>query len=167
MFVLIAVTFFFVSIINPADCATSEQECAVRNASCSYCIEESSCSWCEPTKSCVYYKIIPKGCRKAQWFIGQCHVAGFWLIIVIPCVGIFLVISLICCCWCCCCRENRAKIEEKIQLRATKRKAEADRRQAYYEERNAERELERDRIRAKYGLFNQNSKPGYQQMSNE
>ena len=74
MFVLITVTFFFISIINSVDCATSEQECAVRNASCSYCIEESSCSWCEPTESCLYYKIIPKGCRKAQWFMYRCRI---------------------------------------------------------------------------------------------
>jgi len=134
---LLLIAVFFVN-------AESEEKiCSARNSSCSFCTDGPKCTWCEPSQSCSHYSIIPKGCNKAQWYIGQCTVAGYWLIIVIPCVAVFIIICLVCCCCCCCCRRDREAEETKILLKSTKRRADSDRRQAYHEERNVEREVER------------------------
>lgn len=150
---------------------SSDLKCKKLNESCGTCVEDSDCFYCGSSDSCHSFKIIPKGCSKAQWYVRQCTVAGFWIIIVLPCVAVLLIICLICCCWCCCCRKDPAKQEEKYRLRDTKRKAQKDQRQAYFEERNKEREVDRDRMRSKYGLYNSNTdlsvspSKGYQRIS--
>ena len=97
--------------------STSDNDCKKLNASCYTCTDNFACYWCSPSKQCRKYPInsvVPSGCSKHQWFYKQCTVAGYWLIIVVPCVGIVLLISLGCCVWCCCCRESKAKKEERF-----------------------------------------------------
>ena len=131
-----------------------QTDCAkFNNNTCYGCVDQNSCFWCESTGTCEYYSFIPNGCSKAQWYVKQCSVAGFWLIIVLPCVALFLLVSLICCCWCCC-KKSKSSIEEKIKLKETKRQKEKDQRRSYHEAKNSEREIERNRIRSKYGLYN-------------
>ena len=161
----LSVLFLFIFIYlnlstSNVSAGTTEADCGKRNGSCSTCTDDSSCFWCGASKSCHKYNIIPKGCSKAQWYVRQCTIAGFWLIIVLPCVAVFLLICLVCCCWCCCCRTDKAKQEEKYRLKESKRKQEKDQRRAYHEDKNAEREVERDRIRAKYGLYNNSAGGG-------
>lgn len=106
------VTFF---LTDSAE-ATSDYDCQRLNASCYRCTDNSACYWCGPLKSCRKYplkSVVPSGCPKHQWYFKQCTVAGYWLIIVVPCVGIFLLLSIGCCIWCCCCRESRTKKEER------------------------------------------------------
>ena len=97
--------------------ATTDKDCKKLNSSCYTCTDNSACYWCSPSKQCRKYplnSVVPSGCTKHQWFYKQCTVAGYWLIIVLPCLGVVLLISLGCCIWCCCCRESKAKKEERF-----------------------------------------------------
>ena len=131
-----------------------EERCRKYNSTCSDCVDDKDCFWCGSTDSCHSYSFIPNGCSKAKWYAGQCTVAGFWFIIVLPCVVVILLISFICCCWCCCCRKDKAAQEERYSLRATRRQKDKDKRRSYFEERNNDREIDREGFRTKYGLYN-------------
>lgn len=109
--IILATFFVFILFETQTANATTDADCQKQNASCYTCTEKSSCYWCAPSKECRKYplsSIVPSGCSKHKWYYKQCTVAGYWLIIVIPCVGIFLLICLGCCIWCCCCRESKA-----------------------------------------------------------
>ena len=140
---------------------SNEKKCRSFNSTCGRCIDQNGCFWCGSTSSCHSFNIIPKGCSKAQWYAGQCTIAGFWLIIILPCVALFLIISLICCCWCCCCRKDKGSEEEKFRLKESQRSKEKQQRGLYYEAKDAEREMERNRLRTKYGLYNTEDPPSY------
>lgn len=145
--------------------ATSDSDCKKLNASCHTCTDDFACYWCSPSKQCRKYPInsvVPSGCSKHQWFYKQCTVAGYWLIIVVPCVGIVLLISLGCCIWCCCCRTSKAKKEERYRLEDAKRNKEKDRRKASQAQRKAERQERADEIRKKYGLYQH--EPSYKKL---
>lgn len=135
------------------------ERCNHRNASCEVCTDDSSCFWCEPTQSCHTYDFIPKGCN-IKWYVRQCTVAGYWFVIVIPCVAFVLLVFLVCCCWCCCCRNNNESTEERYLLKESRYKREKEKRRLYLEERNTERdEPDNSVLRSKYGLFNSPQSP--------
>jgi hypothetical protein len=144
---------------------TAEERCRKYNSTCSECVADKDCFWCGSTDSCQSFNFIPKGCAKANWYAGQCTLAGFWFIIVLPCVAVFLLIFFICCCWCCCCQKDKAAKEERYSLRTTRRQADREKRRSYFEERNNDREIERDGYRTKYGLYNDT--PNYKRFTTE
>ncbi|XP_047146247.1 pituitary tumor-transforming gene 1 protein-interacting protein [Hydra vulgaris] len=152
----LCVCILLLSILTRTCLAESEEQinCSkFKNSSCIGCVDQKSCFWCESSGTCEYYSLVPKGCSKAQWYVKQCSIAGFWLIIVLPCVAVFLLVSLICCCWCCC-KKSQKSIDEKFKLKETKRQKEKEQRRIYHETKDNEREKERNRIRSKYGLYN-------------
>lgn len=113
----LVIAYFIVVLYTDSSGAATDFDCQKLNASCYTCTDNSACYWCSPTKQCRKYpakSVVPNDCAKHQWFYKQCTVAGYWLIIVVPCVGIFLLICLGCFVWCCCCRESRAKKEERF-----------------------------------------------------
>lgn len=122
------------------------------NTSCGACTKEGKkCVWCGPTKKCLNYdtsKIIPRGCPHNKWYLGQCFLSGFVLIIAVPVIGIFIIVTCLCCCYCKCCRNKQSwkKIEDRIAERARDR-------QARNAERKAERQKRADQVRMKYGLL--------------
>ena len=143
----------------------SSVDCTARNASCYVCTEKAACYWCEPKKSCEKYPasaIIPRDCKKNQWYYKQCTVAGYWLIIVVPCVAVFLLLCIGCCIYCCCCRTSKAKKEEKYRLEDSRRKSEKERRNQMHAQRKQDRQAKVDKIRQKYGLYQQ--EPSYQKL---
>eukprot|EP00112_Aurelia_sp_Birch-Aquarium-sp1_P011794 Seg2480.4 transcript_id=Seg2480.4/GoldUCD/mRNA.D3Y31 product="Pituitary tumor-transforming gene 1 protein-interacting protein" protein_id=Seg2480.4/GoldUCD/D3Y31 len=161
---LISVVLISVLLTEPAT-GTTDFECQQKNASCYVCTEASACYWCQPNKQCRKYPlkaIVPSGCSKHQWYYKQCTVAGYWLIIVVPCVGIFLLLCLGCCIWCCCCRTSRAKKEEKYRLEDARLQKDKDRRKAGQAQKKADRQEKVDEIRKKYGLYQH--EPSYQKM---
>uniref|UniRef100_A0A7M5XD68 Uncharacterized protein n=1 Tax=Clytia hemisphaerica TaxID=252671 RepID=A0A7M5XD68_9CNID len=144
------VSFIIVLIVNIVpfiSCETSEESCNQVNTTCSDCIDIEGCFWCGATESCHAYNTIPTGCSTANWFVGQCTIAGYWLIIVLPCVGgLLLLIALICCCWCCCCQNESSSSEERYHLKSSHRLKEKDKRSSWY--------INPEEPQSRYGLYN-------------
>ena len=125
--------------------------CAKHNE-CETCVKEGAkCVWCTPTDTCMVYdtkKILPQGCPKKDWYLGQCLMSGMVLVIAVPLVAFFLLFCCCCCVYCKCCRDKEGwkRIESKMAARQRDR-----------EDRNMERKLDRqrrnDEVRKKYGLL--------------
>ena len=164
--ITVSIFLIFILFETQPTGATTDADCAKKNGSCYACTELSSaCYWCGPTKQCKKYPlsaIVPSGCKGHQWYYKQCAVAGYWLIIVLPCAGIIFLIALCCCIWCCCCRTSKAKKEEKYRLEDAKLNKEKDRRKTAQSLKKADRQEKVDEIRKKYGLYQH--EPSYQKM---
>eukprot|EP00794_Sanderia_malayensis_P006338 gene6338-7064_t len=158
--VLASLAFVISFMGQSVDATTTDADCQKKNSSCYTCTELYSCYWCKPSKQCRKYpvgSIVPRDCTKHQWFYKQCTVAGYWLIIVVPCVGIFLLICLGCCIYCCCCRTSKAKKEEKYKLETARLNKDKERRKAAQSQKKSDRAKKADEVRKKYGLYQHES----------
>lgn len=104
---LVFLCLLTVKFSDAAKCSTSN------TTTCDTCLNDGGCYWCGATESCHEFSFLPKECATMEWFLGTCSLAGLWLIIVIPSVGILLIIIMICCC-CCYCRKNESDEEKYI-----------------------------------------------------
>uniref|UniRef100_A0A4W3IFH7 PSI domain-containing protein n=1 Tax=Callorhinchus milii TaxID=7868 RepID=A0A4W3IFH7_CALMI len=145
-----------------------DPECShFTNTSCERCLENVSCLWCFSDESCVKYpvgNIIPPSSvcplREARW--GVCWMNFESLIIAMSVVGGLILLPLICCCCYCCCKK-KFRGSNQDEERWAKQQEDRKRRN---EERKAERKMQYDEIRRKYGLL-QNSEQPYNKFENE
>lgn len=139
--------------ITDAKCSTSN------TTTCDTCLNDDGCYWCGATGSCHEFSFLPKECATTDWFLGTCGLAGLWLIIVLPSVGILLIIILICCC-CCYCRRNESEEEKYILAPSYRGKTN---RRSLYETTYQDRLVTEDdptkfqMKKTNYGLYNDSS----------
>ncbi|XP_054157630.1 pituitary tumor-transforming gene 1 protein-interacting protein-like [Oppia nitens] len=143
---------------------TPEAICHGHNNSCGDCVSNTGCYYCKPNNTCLVYL---KGLhpfsqcaagKPEDTAYGTCLVNSRTLLIVLLSVGLSLVVVGVClCCWlCACCRDCRrrqlARQWDRWQLQRQDMSAE-------HEERRKQREMQRQQIRQKYGLSNDNNNP--------
>lgn len=85
--------------------STEDNTCESRDRFCELCVtnfnDEIKCFWCPTTCTCHSYDNLPKGCE-LHWYVGQCSLKGYWLLVVGPCIGILLLVFIFLCCYCSC-----------------------------------------------------------------
>ena len=141
---------------------TDSENVCTRHLDCESCVQNHGmkCTWCPITSSCSGYTLIPRDCS-VHWYVAQCTLKGYWLIVVAPVfVVLLLTVALCCCCRCCCLSGNKVNDEEQIHL--TKRHRDKVKRQKFFEKRDADTSGDPRRthgannfLRTKYGLYNQ------------
>jgi hypothetical protein len=122
---------------------------------CTDCTKSYKCFWCDSSpkgSKCQHFpsgRLVPKDCKKNDWYWKQCLIPGFVLIIVVPVVvGLFLLCCG-CCIYCKCCRGSNKgwkKEEERLNAKRQDREMKAA-------ERKSERKKTTDQLRMKYGLL--------------
>lgn len=132
-----------------------EYNCSRHSDSCESCVKNSPrCYYCSATKKCGVYPFDahPTDCtdKMSDVYWKTCTVPSNVLLIVFATLGgLLLLIFLILLTWCCCirpcvrsCRERQENKWERNRMRM----------QEMQGQRRAERQQQRDAIRAKYGL---------------
>lgn len=143
---------------------TSAASCKLsgNDTSCSKCVgTDIECFYCDSTKTCEKRTgiVVSSSQCSGKWYTySQCTIPGVVLIVIAPLAALIVLIFLLCCIYCICCRDccrerNRKKWAKEDQRKENRKKDREDRASA----RDEERKLKHDQIRAKYGLFKDDS----------
>ena len=139
---------FFLNVVDLGAAAN----CTVMT-NCKTCLDynETKCFWCSSTEKCIKKDgILPK-CKSVDWrYFGNCTVAGYVWVIVLPVLGLLILVALGCCFYCCCCtcKQNALKQDAEEKKFRDKKKQRRDE----HAERRARREEKNEEIRQKYGI---------------
>ncbi|XP_022249775.1 pituitary tumor-transforming gene 1 protein-interacting protein-like [Limulus polyphemus] len=150
---------------SPTTSSSSQENCAVHNASCHTCVKASpKCYYCYKNKQCLFvtYEDLVSHLEECgtleniAW--GTCIINFEALVISMSVLGgiIFLGIAISCCC---CCRFCHIRNKEKLQAELAKWNRQRENLKVKAEERREKRKQKLDEIREKYGLPKEN--PAY------
>jgi len=90
-----------------------------------------------------------------NWFVAQCTLKGYWMVIVAPSVGLLLLIIIWCGCRCCLCKSDIDDGEGQYLI--SKREFEKEKRKQYFFGRSEKSErigVNENKHRTSYGLYN-------------
>ena len=152
------VLVYFLSV---NDVTAAESKCANFNTTtCDTCLNNDGCYWCAKTKTCHEFSFLPEECAATHWYLGTCGLAGLWLIIVLPSIGVVLIVIILICCYCYCCKRSNSEEEKYILAPSHRQKEKANRRSLYetqYQDRRTDNSNKFQMKNTKYGLYNDSS----------
>ncbi|XP_066931735.1 pituitary tumor-transforming gene 1 protein-interacting protein-like [Clytia hemisphaerica] len=161
LIVVFCLTWFVQDTIG-ASCEFKKSSNGTVSGSCGECVGyDIECFYCDSTKKCEKRTsvIVNKDQCSGKWYTySQCTIPGVVLIVIAPLAAVLLLVFLCCCVYCICCRDCcRERSQRKWAKEDSKRENRKNERDAKHAARDEERKLKHDQIRAKYGLFKDDS----------